>query len=86
MSIAEQKRGRRMKAAMRAPGPSPRLTSPTEESVMLRERTLTLQPVDDHRYRRSLQELRLFRREYPNAIITPGHDASFYDQLEARYE
>lgn len=43
-------------------------------------------PVDDHRYRRSLQELRLFRREYPNAIITPGHDASFYAQLEDRYE
>ena len=43
-------------------------------------------PVDPHQFRRSLQELRLFRREYPHAVITPGHDPSFYAQLEARYE
>ena len=43
-------------------------------------------PVDAHQFRRSLQELRLFRREFPHAIITPGHDPSFYAQLEARYE
>ncbi len=41
---------------------------------------------DAHNLRRSLQELRLFRKQYPHAIITPGHDASFYDQLDARYE
>ena len=29
-------------------------------------------PVDGHRFRRSLQELKLFRREFPDAIITPG--------------
>jgi N-acyl homoserine lactone hydrolase len=43
-------------------------------------------PLDEHQFRRSLQELRLFRREFPHAIITPGHDPSFYEQLEARYE
>ncbi len=43
-------------------------------------------PFDAHNFRRSLQELRLFRREFPHAVITPGHDASFYEQLEARYE
>jgi N-acyl homoserine lactone hydrolase len=43
-------------------------------------------PFDAHNYRRSLQELKLFRREFPHAVITPGHDPSFYEQLEARYE
>jgi N-acyl homoserine lactone hydrolase len=43
-------------------------------------------PVDGHQWRRSLQELKLFRREFPHAVITPGHDPSFYEQLEARYE
>ena len=44
------------------------------------------QPVDEHRFRRSLQELRLFRREFPDAIITPGHDPEFYAELGERYE
>lgn len=43
-------------------------------------------PFDAHNYRRSLQELKLFHREFPQALITPGHDAPFYEQLEARYE
>jgi N-acyl homoserine lactone hydrolase len=43
-------------------------------------------PVDAHNFRRSLQELKLFRREFPHAMITPGHDSSFYEQLDARYE
>jgi glyoxylase-like metal-dependent hydrolase (beta-lactamase superfamily II) len=43
-------------------------------------------PVDEHRFRRSLQELKLFRREFPQAIITPGHDPAFYERLEDRYE
>jgi N-acyl homoserine lactone hydrolase len=43
-------------------------------------------PVDEHNFRRSLQELRLFRREFPQAIITPGHDPDFYASLEQRYE
>jgi glyoxylase-like metal-dependent hydrolase (beta-lactamase superfamily II) len=43
-------------------------------------------PFDAHNYRRSLQELRLFRREFPAAIVTPGHDTEFYEKLAARYE
>jgi N-acyl homoserine lactone hydrolase len=47
---------------------------------------LAPRPFDAHNYRRSLQELRLFRREFPQAIVTPGHDPSFYEKLDARYE
>jgi len=47
---------------------------------------LASRPFDAHNYRRSLQELKLFRREFPDAIVTPGHDSGFYEQLEARYE
>jgi N-acyl homoserine lactone hydrolase len=43
-------------------------------------------PVDEHQFRRSLQELRLFRREFPQAIITPGHDPNFYARIESRYQ
>jgi N-acyl homoserine lactone hydrolase len=43
-------------------------------------------PFDAHNWRRSLQELRLFKREYPSAIVTPGHDPSFYEKLGDRYE
>ena len=37
---------------------------------------LAPRPFDAHNYRRSLQELKLFRREFPDAIVTPGHDPS----------
>ncbi len=47
---------------------------------------LAPRPFDAHNYRRSLQELRLFRREFPDAIVTPGHDPEFYAALNARYE
>ena len=43
-------------------------------------------PFDAHNYRRSLQELKLFKREFPNVIVTPGHDPDFYARLESRYE
>jgi N-acyl homoserine lactone hydrolase len=43
-------------------------------------------PFDAHNYRRSLQELKLFKREYPQAIVTPGHDPEFFEELDARYE
>jgi glyoxylase-like metal-dependent hydrolase (beta-lactamase superfamily II) len=47
---------------------------------------LAPRPYDAHNYRRSLQELRLFSREYPDAVVTPGHDPEFYASLDARYE
>jgi N-acyl homoserine lactone hydrolase len=43
-------------------------------------------PQDAHNLRRSLQELRLFRRQFPDAVITPGHDPDFYARIEKRYE
>src|SRR5262249_39908509 len=43
-------------------------------------------PVDRHNWRRSLRELKLFRREYPATVIVPGDDPQFWPQLEARYE
>jgi N-acyl homoserine lactone hydrolase len=42
-------------------------------------------PIDEHNFRRSLQELKLFRSQFPDAIITPGHDPAFYEQLEEKY-
>jgi glyoxylase-like metal-dependent hydrolase (beta-lactamase superfamily II) len=47
---------------------------------------LAPRPFDAHNYRRSLQELRLYSREYPDAVVTPGHDPEFYASLEGRYE
>ncbi len=43
-------------------------------------------PFDAHNFRRSLQELRLFRRQFPDSVITPGHDPDFYARLAPRYE
>lgn len=43
-------------------------------------------PLDPHSWRRSVQELRLFHREYPYAVIVPGHDPEFFPQLDERYE
>ena len=43
-------------------------------------------PYDAHNQRRSLQELRLFQRQFPDAILTPGHDPDFYPGLAKRYE
>jgi glyoxylase-like metal-dependent hydrolase (beta-lactamase superfamily II) len=43
-------------------------------------------PQDTHNLRRSLQELRLFRSQFPDAVITPGHDPDFYPAIESRYE
>ena len=47
---------------------------------------LAPRPYDAHNYRRSLQEIRLFRREFPQAIVTPGHDPDFHRELDASYE
>jgi glyoxylase-like metal-dependent hydrolase (beta-lactamase superfamily II) len=43
-------------------------------------------PVDRHQWRRSVQELTLFKRQYPQAIVVPGHDPEFWATLEKRYE
>jgi glyoxylase-like metal-dependent hydrolase (beta-lactamase superfamily II) len=56
------------------------------QSQLRGEEPLPPRPDDAHNYRRSLQELKLFSREYPEAIVTPGHDPDFYAGLDARYE
>ena len=43
-------------------------------------------PVDPHRWRRSLNELQLFHRHYPKAVIVPGHDPAHWRALDERYE
>lgn len=43
-------------------------------------------PLDPHTWKRSLQELQLFRREYPDATIVPSHDAELWESLDERYE
>jgi N-acyl homoserine lactone hydrolase len=50
------------------------------------EAPLPPRPADAHNYRRSLQEVRLFHSQFPDAVITPGHDPEFYSQVDARYE
>jgi glyoxylase-like metal-dependent hydrolase (beta-lactamase superfamily II) len=42
-------------------------------------------PADAHNLRRSLQELRLFRSQFPSAVITPGRDPEFYGGVEKIY-
>jgi glyoxylase-like metal-dependent hydrolase (beta-lactamase superfamily II) len=43
-------------------------------------------PFDAHMLRRSLQELRLFKTQFPGAVITPGHDPDFYARVAPRFE
>ena len=41
---------------------------------------------DRHNWRRSLKEMQAYRKQYPYAIVTPGHDQAFFTQLEEKYE
>jgi N-acyl homoserine lactone hydrolase len=43
-------------------------------------------PADPHLWRRSLQELQLFHRQYPQAVIVAGHDPQQWSELDTRYE
>ena len=43
-------------------------------------------PLDRHNWRRSLQELQLFQRHYPQAVILPGHDPEHWRMVSERYE
>jgi N-acyl homoserine lactone hydrolase len=56
------------------------------EAQLRGDAPLAPRPADAHNYRRSLQELKLFAREFPDAIVTPGHDPEFYAKLGARFE
>jgi N-acyl homoserine lactone hydrolase len=52
----------------------------------LTDRPPAPRPEDPHTYRRSLQELHLFHRQFPQAVIIPGHDPEFWETLKQRYE
>ncbi len=41
---------------------------------------------DEHKWHRSVAEIRLYRRENPDALIIPGHDPEEWANLEERYE
>jgi N-acyl homoserine lactone hydrolase len=41
---------------------------------------------DEHTWKRSVQELQLFRREYPDAVIVPSHDVGVVESLDERYD
>jgi glyoxylase-like metal-dependent hydrolase (beta-lactamase superfamily II) len=43
-------------------------------------------PFDPHTHRRSIQELRLFHRNYPQAVILPGHDSEVWAASGRIYE
>lgn len=43
-------------------------------------------PQDLHNWRRSLRELQHFNRQFPQAVIVPGHDPAHRETLEKRYE
>lgn len=45
---------------------------------------LAARPRDRHEYERSIRELALFRKQHPDAVITPGHDPDFYAALPDR--
>jgi glyoxylase-like metal-dependent hydrolase (beta-lactamase superfamily II) len=41
---------------------------------------------DEHQWKRSMQEIQLYRRENPEALIIPSHDDQLWERLEPRYE
>ena len=40
---------------------------------------------DEHLFRRSLREIRQYRKETPDALIIPGHDWEAWQQLKPAY-
>jgi glyoxylase-like metal-dependent hydrolase (beta-lactamase superfamily II) len=46
---------------------------------------LPLLVADEHLFRRSLRELRQYRKETPDAVIIPGHDWEAWQRLDASY-
>lgn len=41
---------------------------------------------DEHNWRRSLREVQLYRRENPDAVIIPSHDAGVWESIPETYE
>jgi glyoxylase-like metal-dependent hydrolase (beta-lactamase superfamily II) len=51
----------------------------------LDEDHLPLLTADEHLFRRSLREIRQYRKETPDALIIPGHDWEAWQKLDASY-
>lgn len=51
----------------------------------LRNGDLPLVVADEHRYKRSLREIRSYQQMTPSALVIPGHDAEFFATLQAVY-
>ena len=51
----------------------------------LEEQHLPYLMSDEHLFRRSLREIRQYRKETPNALIIPGHDWQAWQELEPVY-
>ena len=43
-------------------------------------------PHDEHQWQRSRRELQRFARQFPQAVVVPGHDPAVWAELEERYE
>lgn len=46
---------------------------------------LPLVAADEHRYKRSLREIRAYMQMTPSALVIPGHDPAFWESLAERY-
>ena len=74
------------RAHVGGPAPSDREVLVAGDAIYLR-RTLEKQHLpylmsDEHLFRRSLREIRQYRKETPNALIIPGHDWQAWQELE----
>lgn len=50
------------------------------------EDVMPAKSADDHLFRRSLGELKLFLRQHPDAVWVPGHDLDAWRELDAVYD
>jgi glyoxylase-like metal-dependent hydrolase (beta-lactamase superfamily II) len=52
----------------------------------LEETALPFKMADEHRFRRSLKEIQLYRSGRPDALVIPGHDMQVWRRLQTVYE
>lgn len=43
-------------------------------------------PHDEHQWQRSRRDLQRFARQFPQAVVVPGHDPAVWAELDERYE
>jgi N-acyl homoserine lactone hydrolase len=52
----------------------------------IEETALPFRMADEHRFRRSLQEIQLYVEQAPDAVVVPGHDMPAWRRLDGVYE